>query len=282
MSKSDDVRLYGSVEEFRQAARNAKEPVADARVRASFDTEVKAGEGDSRTLMFTISSASVDRMGDSIAVSGWKMDAYRKNPVVLWAHDATLLPLAKAPKVWVEGEKLKADAEFTPIGMARFNDTVFDMYKQGFLSATSVGFIPLKYAFTDDPQRRYGIDFLEQELLEFSCVPIPANSDALIEGRAAGIDILPVLDWAEDQIKRCGDNARIIKLAEGVLGSNGEDLVAISWAERIITAAGKKIAGRDEAVVSTQRLEAIERAAKNKRLAEKRARELDAIRIRSV
>jgi hypothetical protein len=112
-------------------------------------------------------------------------------------------------------------------------------------------------------------------------VPVPANSDALIEGRAAGIDILPVLDWAEDQIKRCGDNSRIIKLAEGVLGSKGDDLVALSWAERIVTSAGKKIADRDEVVITRAVAIAAERAAKNKRLTEKRLRELDAMRVRS-
>jgi HK97 family phage prohead protease len=63
-------------------------------------------------------------------------------------------------------------------------------------SATSVGFNPIKFAFTDDPQRCYGIDFLEQELLEFSCVPVPANADALIEARNAGVDVDQLLAWA--------------------------------------------------------------------------------------
>lgn len=293
MSKPNDVRLFGSIEEFRQAAKPqegvAAPDLADARVRASFDTEIKVGEGDSRTLTFTISTANVDRMGDTIAVSGWKLEAYRKNPVVLWAHDASLLPVAKAPKLWIESEKLKADAEFTPVGMARFNDTVFDMYKGGFLSATSVGFQPLKYAFTDDPKRRFGIDFLEQELLEFSCVPVPANSEALIEGRAAGLDMLPVLDWCEDQIKRCGDNARIIKLAEGVLGSSGEDLVALSWAERIMTASGRVLVPKDavvapkgSVVVTAERAAAITRmeaAATADRLRKKRAREVELAKL---
>lgn len=275
---------FGSIEDFRKAAKpqgeGASAPdLSDARVRASFDTEVKVGEGeDSRKLMFTISTASADRMGDTIAIAGWKLDAYRKNPVVLWAHDASLLPVAKAPKLWIEGEKLKADAEFTPPGMARFNDTVFDMYKGGFLSATSVGFIPLKYAFTDDPQRRYGIDFLEQELLEFSCVPVPANSEALIEGRAAGIDILPVLDWAEDQIKRAGDaSARIVKLAESVLGSTAcEDAPTLAWAERIVGAAGKSIVTR-ERLASIGKMES---AAAADRVRRKRERDVDLIKIR--
>jgi phage head maturation protease len=69
------------------------------------------------------------------------------------------------------------------------------MLKTGFLSATSVGFIPLKYNFVDDPQRRFGIDFLEQELLEFSIVTVPANAEALIEGR--GLEPAPIIPVAE-------------------------------------------------------------------------------------
>lgn len=232
-----EPRTFQSIDAFREAAK--AEPVAEARVRASFDTEIKAGDGD-RSLTFVISTATVDRMGDTIAVDGWKLDNYRKNPVVLWAHDATSLPVAKADKVWIEGGRLMASAEFTPAGMARFNDAVFEMLKAGFLSATSVGFAPLKYAFTDDPQRRFGIDFMEQELLEFSVVPIPANAEALIQGRAAGIDVAPVAEWCEAALRRAG-----------------------------------------KAVISIDRLDAIERAAKNARLASKRNRELDLIRARA-
>jgi hypothetical protein len=191
--------VFGSIEEFRQATVADPDAGADAAIRASFETEVKA-DGESRKITFTISTASVDRYGDTIAVDGWQLDAFRKNPVVLWAHDSMSLPVAKAPRIWIEGGKLKAEAEFTPVGMARFNDTVFDMYRLGFLSATSVGFMPIKYAFVDDPERRYGIDFLQQELLEFSCVPVPANPDALVDGKAlkaAGIDPAPLAEWCE-------------------------------------------------------------------------------------
>lgn len=232
-----EPKLCNSIDEFRKAARESedgKKPI-EARVRASFDTEVKA-DAETRTLTFTISTSSVDRMGDTIKVDGWNLDMYRRNPVVLWAHDASLLPVAKSNKVWMEGQALKSVAEFTPPGMAKFNDTVFEMYKAGFLSATSVGFAPLKYAFTDDPQRRYGIDFLEQELLEFSAVPVPANGEALIEGKSAGINVVPLLDWCELQMKRVGDHEKIIKLAEGILGSSGDDIATLAWAKRIVAA----------------------------------------------
>jgi hypothetical protein len=130
--------------------------------------------------------------------------------------------------------------------------------KGGFLSATSVGFSPLKYAFTDDPKRRFGIDFLEQELLEFSCVTVPANAEALIEGRAAGIDVTPMLDWCEQQMKRAADKARVQKLAETVLGSKGDDPVLLAWAERIVG-------------ISTDRLTAIKALAEEFRSDAKKA-----------
>lgn len=277
-------RIFGSINEFRRAHEGLDTPSPvlpktgdeDAiHVRASFDTQVKAGEGDSRTLTFTISTPAVDRMGDTIAISGWNLDNYRRNPVILWAHDSADFPVAKSNKIWIEGDKLKSEAEFIPADNAatgRHAEGILQLYKGGFLSATSVGFMPTKYAFTDDPKRRFGIDFLEQELLEYSLVTVPANAEALIEGRAAGIDVTPMLDWCEDQIKRCGDNARIIKLAEGVLGGNGQDLVALAWAERIVNAAGKS-------VVSRERIERVERAATQARMRKKRERELDLIRI---
>lgn len=197
-------------EEFRAAAKAGTAP-ADAVLRKGFVTEVKAAEGeDSRALDFTISTASIDRMGDTIAVDGWDLAAYRKNPVVLWAHDPSMLPVGKASHIRVEDGKLKARAEFVPRSISGFADAVFNMLKAGFLSATSVGFLPKKYAFAEDADRRWGIDFLEQELLEFSIVPIPANAEALIEARAAGIETSPLLEWAEGLLE-CDGRVAVAK-----------------------------------------------------------------------
>lgn len=167
-----------------------------AALRKAFVTECKAIDQEARSVDFVISTASVDRMGDTIAVDGWKLDTYRKNPVVLWAHDASELPVAKASNVRIEDGKLKARAEFVPKEISGKANAVFELIRGGFLSATSVGFAPIKYAFTEAPDRKYGIDFIEQELLEFSVVPIPANAEALVEARSAGIDIEPIREWA--------------------------------------------------------------------------------------
>lgn len=175
--------------QFRSLALSGAKMADNARVAAFFPAEIKAADGDKRELQFTISTDTVDRMGDTIDVKGWKLDAYRKNPVVLWAHDNESLPVGKATKIWLENGKLKATAEFTPAGMAKFNDTIFDMLKGGFLNAVSVGFMPIEYAFVEDADRRFGIDFKQQELLEFSVVSVPANGEALIESRASDEEV---------------------------------------------------------------------------------------------
>lgn len=182
-------------EDFRTAAKAGQAP-KDARLRKGFVADIKAAVAGERTLDFTISTDSVDRMGDTIAIGGWRLENYKRNPVILWAHDSDSMPVAKASNIRVEGGKLKATAEFMPADISSFAESVFQAIKAGFLSATSVGFTPIKYAFVDDPARRFGIDFEEQELLEFSIVPVPANAEALIEGRSAGVDAEPFKAWA--------------------------------------------------------------------------------------
>jgi uncharacterized protein len=183
----------------------AGEATLPEKLRKQFVAEVKAEADNSRVLGFTISTAAVDRQYDSIAVDGWDFAAYRKNPVVLWAHDYTILPVARSLNEFVEGASVRARAEFTPAGMAKFNDVVFDMYKAGFLSAVSVGFLPSQWNWSESKERPLGIDFQKQELLEFSCVPVPANPEALIEARAAGVDIAPIKQWAAGVIRStCG------------------------------------------------------------------------------
>lgn len=266
------TKTFHTIEAFRASLKDGGNP--DGAVLASFDTEVKAGEGDSRSLTFTISTGAVDRMGDTVDPNGWQLENYRKNPVVLWAHDSGSLPVARAPKIWVDKGALKAEAEFTPKGLVRFNDIVHEMYKGGWLSATSVGFAPVKYAFVDDATRKFGIDFMEQELLEFSAVPVPANPEALIESRSAGIDVDVVLDWAADALSKAAAKDRITKLADQILGADHQDGRDLEWARQIAEKAGMGIYSRE-------RIDKIERAAKQQRLAERRQRDLDVIRLRA-
>ena len=134
-----------------------------------------------RRLRFVISTDAVDRDNDTINQSGWKLDSFLRNPVVLFAHDYSSLPVAKCTDLRLNNGQLIATAEFPPEGLYPFADQVFAMLKDGFLNATSVGFRPVR---ATPNAMRGGTDFTEQELLEFSIVPVPANPEAVMVGRS--------------------------------------------------------------------------------------------------
>jgi HK97 family phage prohead protease len=125
------------------------------------------------------------------------MSHFRKNPVVLWAHDYNQLPVAKATNLSITEQGLAADIQFPPRGVYPFADTVHDMLKAGFLSATSVGFKPSEHEENADRSKngRSGFDFKKQELLEFSIVPVPSNPEALVTQRHAQVDQAVVKQW---------------------------------------------------------------------------------------
>jgi HK97 family phage prohead protease len=164
-----------------------------------FDLEVDKAAAEQRKLTFTISSENVDRYGDIIFLDGWDLKAYKVNPVVLWAHDRSGPPIARAVKVWKDQETrtLKSTAEFPEKGIYPLADLTFDLTLAGFIHASSVGMRPKKADWAKEEPRKsqYGIDFFESELLEWSLVPVPANADALIEAERH-FDLAPLRAWA--------------------------------------------------------------------------------------
>ncbi len=141
-----------------------------------------------RVLRFVISTPNPDRENDTIALDGWELVNYRRNPVVLWGHEQGCLPIGKALDIEIEDGALKASVEFVPADVPHIGDkaeAVLRLCQAGFLSATSVGFRPLDYDIADERDDGEGwfppMDFKRQELLEFSIVTVPANAEALIE-----------------------------------------------------------------------------------------------------
>lgn len=174
-------------------------------IRELLPVKIEKAVDDSRTLEFVISTDDVDRIGDTIAVDGWRLDAYRKNPVVLWSHDSDTLPVARALAVWTENKRLRARAEFTSPELNALGDKIYRMYRDGFLNAVSVGFAPLKWAFTQSNERPFGIDFMEHELLEFSAVSVPANADALIQRQALSVEAEETITQLMPEIARAAE-----------------------------------------------------------------------------
>lgn len=144
----------------------------------------KDAEGaDVRPVRVIVSTAGVDRMGDIIVQEGIDLTAYRKNPVVLWAHDPDC-PVARAPEIGVVNGKLQATAIFPAEGMDEECDYVYGKIKAGIVNAASIGFNPIEWEAIDPKQPWGGQKFIKSEMLEFSFVSIPANKDCVIIGRS--------------------------------------------------------------------------------------------------
>ncbi len=99
-------------------------------------------EVDTGPMTFVVSTDEVDRAGDTIAVDGWRLDSYRRNPVVLWAHNHTRPAIGRALNVWPHDHSLMARVDFAPTPFAQ---EVAALYKAGYQRGVSVGFKPIRF-----------------------------------------------------------------------------------------------------------------------------------------
>lgn len=120
------------------------------------------------------STGAMDRHTDSVNPDGWDLKNFKKNPVLLWAHDYSKPPVGKV--IDIKLNKLKQlifKAEFVNTEFAR---EIAQLYKDKALNAFSVGYIVKKWG--DESKGEY--THMQMELLEISCVPVPANAEALV------------------------------------------------------------------------------------------------------
>ncbi|MDD5016537.1 MAG: HK97 family phage prohead protease [Eubacteriales bacterium] len=175
------------------------------------------GDVSERTLRFIGSDETPDRDNDIIEVAGWNLDQYIKNPVFLWAHNYNEPPIGKAINVEKDmvTRKLVFDVKFPTADEYPFADTIYKLYKGGYINATSVGFKGVKFKTRDEPEVtampewQRGRRYIEQDLLELSAVPVPSNPNALVQVRSKGFsdnDISKVFteDTEEKELKEPG------------------------------------------------------------------------------
>jgi len=159
----------------------------------------KAQTGEDGTTTVIASTPAPDRMGDIVSPD-WNLERYAANGIVAWAHDYSIPPIGRTVGLTLEGDTLVArikwddDPDRNPLGA-----TVAHQYKEGYLSACSVGFAPGKSTprnelDADDPRyAKSGSVFTQNELLEISAVAIPANAECVaIRAKAYGLDTEPV------------------------------------------------------------------------------------------
>ena len=162
------------------------------RIRKALDFQVRqVGNPEERILEFIGSTAVVDRYGDIIEVAGWDLANYKNNPIFLWAHNSSLPPLGRAVSVKKTADALVFQIKFASReeyggewpAIAPSPETIYNLYLNGYLRATSVGFSCVErepIVDTKNDGRQTGWRFLKQELYELSAVPVPANPEALM------------------------------------------------------------------------------------------------------
>ncbi len=140
---------------------------------------VKSIDTEKRTVRAYASTKGWDRYGERFEPDAFKdgMKNYLANPVVLFGHNYWDTPIGKTIAHEFDDQGLILTMEFADTPKAK---EVFDLYKDGFMSAFSVGFRPIEVAWEERSPGVNGLVYKRAELLENSAVPVPANPEAVV------------------------------------------------------------------------------------------------------
>lgn len=147
---------------------------------------------DTRTVEFVISTENKDRHGTVIPIDKWDLDNFNKNGIVGYQHEVygswfggsdpdSVIGKGKA---WIEDDKLIGAVTFEPAELNPLAEKIFQKILFGSLTSTSVGFIEksageMRADNPEDPKSPRTYFYGPVELLEFSIVNIPSNSEAV-------------------------------------------------------------------------------------------------------
>ncbi len=191
-------------------------------VHKILDFEVDQVDDAARTFWAVASTGQVDRQGDLIEPTGWDFANFLKNPVIPWAHDYAAPPVAKALALRVDGDRLLFQAQFPTAQEYAFADTIYQLYRGGYLRAFSVGFAPLQSELVVhqmNGRALTGTRYLKQELYEISCVTLPANPQALAQLGCKAGDGPSLLELMLEPSSPAGDSPRPTQPSPAVLAA---------------------------------------------------------------
>lgn len=139
-------------------------------LRGDYKVKFQKKSDDSYDAIF--STASEDRDGDVIK-QNFELDSFKRNPVLIDSHryDSIDRIIGKIENISISDGKLKGTLKFAldnPRGVLASK-----LAEKGFLSATSIGFIPKEFNDKGEIEK--------SELLEVSLVGVPSNPEALLE-----------------------------------------------------------------------------------------------------
>jgi hypothetical protein len=195
-------------------------------VLRAFDAQIDSVEKADRSLVARINTLGLDRFNSVIDPKGGKLEAYRKNPVVLWEHgkDPRRFTDPIGRNLWIRSNGGQAPTEL--LAKTRFLEDDFsqqrwEWYRDGVLNAFSIHVLPQEFGpptkdevrarpelDNDRPNETRGqfdgpIIYRQWELAEYSGTACPGNADTLVADRAAKmLDLVArSLLWLPDDVR---------------------------------------------------------------------------------
>lgn len=177
-------------------------------VTAKAPTELNPGE---RSDVSWITTESVDRTGEVVVARGMDDSQFQGNPLVTLGHAYSLPPVGRS--LWrrrvKDGDRvgIKAKTQYPPrpeawpAGETWAPDQILALIQSGLLNGKSIGFLPTKVHIPEKAEvqkngwsEQVSLVIDEWLLLEYACVFLPANQDALVEAVSKGaVDLSPEL-----------------------------------------------------------------------------------------
>jgi|SRR6185369_3088582 len=177
------------------------------------DVDIKGIDDENHIIRGVFSTADEDRQGEIVDQKSWQLDDYLKNPVILFAHDHSQPAIGKALSLGfnsdgnLEGEIQFAAKEYD------FANTIYKLYKGGYMRAFSVGF---QNEVTEVDQQDQ-VTLKQNTLFEISTVNVPANALALAKSK--GIDTSSLekhLNQKEGRVLSAKNKAVIVKAVDAL------------------------------------------------------------------
>ena len=160
---------------------------------------------DARRRSVVIAANDRARTAPEIDLAGLRFENYRRNPVVMWAHDSTGhspsggLPIGRTLSI-SRADDGEIVAEFEFLDDDPFAQRIRNAWDKGFLQAASISWLPVETRPADGG----GIRDIRAELLEWSIVSVPADPDALRETHRRMLESVINIDGQDGKDKKRG------------------------------------------------------------------------------
>ena len=231
---SEEQRLAIASSEWDNRNKTIKvgEEVENVKVEKKMSCNIKIhGDEDDRVLRFIVTDESQDSDEDILLFEGWNLSRFVKNPVGLYMHQYDKPAMAKAVNIikdeinkvvmidfkFPSFDEMSSDKNFVS-EWAKLTDTVFNLYKNGYMNAVSVGFDSSD--FIKNPNSQFGRIYKNKSMLEVSFVSVPANENALLTAKSKGI----IDDEGVKAMKKYEKELKEIDKSEEIITEEKKDL----------------------------------------------------------